>query len=351
MAQTQSTADDGNQPWNDFQQDIAADIEQSQGALKEINLMLEQSQIELNKLAQRNTAITVHLQQVQSQLEGLPRNDIRVAYDSALDAQQRLFVMRGQLEKLQSDQANLKRYLDMLYRAQKLSAGSEQAQSSKPASQSPSLEMLINAQEAERQRLSKQMHDGPAQALSNFILQTEIAVRLFDIDPARAKEELGSLKLSAMNTFTKVRSFISDLRPMMLDDLGLVPTVKRFVDTFKEQNGIETSIVITGTDIRLESYLEVFIFRAIQEMVNNAAQYGQATNIKVQINMDETNTRLSVDDNGKGFDASHLTDEKGLGLRLIAERVDLLGGTMDIDANIGQGMRIAIQIPTLLTSK
>jgi two-component system, NarL family, sensor histidine kinase DegS len=351
MAQTKSTDNDGIRPWNDFQQEIVAEIEQSQRALKEINLMLEQSQIELNKLAQRNTAITVHLQQVQSQLESLPRTDIKVAYDSALDAQQRLFVMRGQLEKLQSDQANLKRYLDMLTRAQKLSAGSEQSQSSKPNNQSTSLEMLINAQESERQRLSKQMHDGPAQALSNFILQTEIAVRLFDIDANRAKEELGSLKLSAMNTFTKVRSFISDLRPMMLDDLGLVPTVKRFVDTFKEQNGIDTSIVITGTDIRLESYLEVFIFRAIQEMVNNAALYGQATNIKVQLNMDETNTRLSVDDNGKGFDSGHLTDEKGLGLRLIKERVDLLGGTMDIDSNIGQGTRITIQIPTLLTSK
>jgi two-component system sensor histidine kinase DegS len=351
MAQTQSTNNDANQPWNEFQQDIAADIEQSQRALKEINLMLEQSQIELNKLAQRNTAITVHLQQVQSQLESLPRTDIRVAYDSALDAQQRLFVMRGQLEKLQSDQGNFKRYLDMLYRAQKLSAGSEQTQSSKPMGQSTSLEMLVNAQESERQRLSEQMHDGPAQALSNFILQTEIALKLFDIDSTRAKEELGSLKLSAMNTFTKVRSFISDLRPMMLDDLGLVPTVKRFVDTFKELNGIETSIVITGTDIRLESYLEVFVFRAIQEMVKNAAQNGLATNIKVQINMDETNTRLSIDDNGKGFDSSNQADEKGLGLRMIKERVDLLGGKMDIDSNISQGTRITIQIPTILSSK
>jgi two-component system sensor histidine kinase DegS len=86
-------------------------------------------------------------------------------------------------------------------------------------------------------------------------------------------------------------------------------------------------------------------------MVNNSAQYGQATNIKVQINMDETNTRLSVDDNGKGFDSGHVLDEKGLGLRLIKERVDLLGGTMDIDSNIGQGTRITIQIPTILTSK
>ena len=82
---------------------------------------------------------------------------------------------------------------------------------------------VVEAQEAERQRLSRQIHDGPAQALSNFILQTEIAMRLFDIDTERARAELQSLKTSATSTFQKVRDFIFDLRPMMLDDLGLVP--------------------------------------------------------------------------------------------------------------------------------
>ncbi len=349
MAQSQTT-DEGNNLWKEFQQDINADIEQSQRALKEINLMLEQSQIELNKLSQRNTAITVHLQQVQSQMESLPRTDIRVAYDSALDAQQRLFVMRGQLEKLQSDQTNLKRLLDLLQRAQKFAEGEHSTQTSKPVTTTASLEMLINAQEGERQRLSKQMHDGPAQALSNFILQTEIAVRLFDIDATRAKEELALLKQSAMNTFTKVRSFISDLRPMMLDDLGLVPTIKRYVDTFKEQTSVDTSIVMTGTDLRLVPYLEVFIFRAIQEFLSNAVQDGQATQIKVQVSIDESNTRVSVDDNGKGFDTAQLSNEKGLGLRLVKERVDMLGGTMDIDSSLGQGTRIMFQIPTILTT-
>jgi two-component system sensor histidine kinase DegS len=337
-------------PWDDFQHDIVADAEQSQRAFKEINLMLEQSQIELNKLAQRNTAITVHLQQVQTQLESLPRTDIRVAYESALDAQQRLFVMRGQLEKLQSDQANLKRYIDLLNRIQSLIEKGKPVNSAKPNSNSTSLEMLINAQESERQRLSKQMHDGPAQALSNFILQTEIAIRLFDIDSGRAKEELASLKVSAMNTFTKVRNFIIDLRPMMLDDLGLMPTVKRYVETYKEQSGTDASLVATGTEIRLESFLEVFIFRAIQELMGNANLYSQATQIKIQVSIDEANTRINVDDNGKGFDTGHLDEEKGLGIRVIKERVEMLGGKMVIDSIMGQGTRISIQIPSIVAS-
>ena len=87
--------------------------------------------------------------------------------------------------------------------------------------------MIVTAQAAERQRLSRQMHDGPAQALSNFILQTEIAMRLLDVDPAQAREELGNLKTSAMGTFQKVLNFIFELRTMMLDDLGLITTLRR----------------------------------------------------------------------------------------------------------------------------
>ena len=102
--------------------------------------------------------------------------------------------------------------------------------------------MLVNVQEAERQRLSRQMHDGPAQALSNFILQTEIAMRLLDVDPVQARSELGNLKVAAMSTFQKVRNFIFELRPMMLDDLGLAPTIRRYADMFKEQAGVEVSV-------------------------------------------------------------------------------------------------------------
>ena len=150
---------------------------------------------------------------------------------------------------------------------------------------SANLEMVINAQEAERQRLSRQMHDGPAQALSNFIVQTEIANRLLDIDAKRAKEELDNLKNSAMNTFKEVRTFIFELRPMMLDDLGLFPTVRRYVDNFKEQTGAEVNLTLKGSERRLESYLEVMIFRALQELLGNAFRHNQDSPVKPQINI------------------------------------------------------------------
>jgi len=323
--------------------DYKTELDETQRALREITLMIEQSQGELSKLTQRNTAITSHLQQVQKQGVGL--EELRMAYDSALDAQQRLFVMRGQLEKLQNDKQHLEKYkavLDKLVFGAGEGAGGGTAAAAK--SQMAGIEMIVNAQEAERQRLSRQMHDGPAQALSNFILQTEIAMRLLDVDPAQAKDELGNLKMSAMGTFQKVRNFIFELRPMMLDDLGLIPTLRKYSDAFKEQTGLDVSVTVTGTERRLEPYLEVMIFRAVQELLGNAARHSQASLVKVHLDLGNDFLRVSVDDNGKGFDPETLKESTNLGLKLIRERAEMLGGNFEVDSAIGSGARISFTV-------
>ncbi|MDI6695640.1 MAG: histidine kinase [Anaerolineales bacterium] len=334
--------------WSELKEQIQADLEQSRRELKEIALMLEQSQLEVNKLAQRNASITSHLQQVQGQFDTLPRADIRMAYDSALDAQQRLFVMRGQLEKLQSDRAHLTRFISVMEKVLTVMEGGDAGNGGAGGSSTAhAFEMMIQAQESERQRLSRQMHDGPAQALSNFILQTEIAMRLFDLDQQKAREELENLKISATTTFRKVRDFIFELRPMMLDDLGLVPTLKRYVDAWKEQSGIDARLMVTGKERRLESYEEVMIFRAIQELLNNVGRHSNASSVKVQIDLGEGLVKVTVDDDGKGFDPRTLDEKGGMGLKVIRDRVDMLGGVMDVDSVVGQGTRVTFQLPIL----
>jgi two-component system sensor histidine kinase DegS len=276
----------------------------------------------------------------------LPPQEVRNAYDSALDAQQRLFVMRGQLEKLQSEKAHLDRFKETLERAQAASAGGAVPSATLgPKGPLASVEMLVNAQETERQRLSRQMHDGPAQALSNFILQTEIAMRLLDVDSGQARDELNNLKTSAMGTFQKVRNFIFELRPMMLDDLGLVPTIRRYADAFKEQTGLDVTVTVTGNERRLESYLEVMLFRAIQEVLGNAARHSQASLVKVAVDMGEDRVRVSIDDNGKGFDAESVLRGNSLGLKLIQERAEMIGGNFEVDSAMGKGSRITFAVP------
>jgi two-component system sensor histidine kinase DegS len=195
------------------------------------------------------------------------------------------------------------------------------------------------------------MHDGPAQALSNFIVQAEIAGRMLDLDPSKAKEELNNLKGSAMGTFQQVREFIFELRPMMLDDLGLFPTLKRYVDSFRERSGLDVTLNIKGQERRLESYIEVMIFRALQELLGNAAKHNQNSPTKVQvniaINIDEKLVKVTVSDNGKGFDPVAVLNMGGIGLKLIRERVEMVGGYMEIDSAIGQGSKISFQVPSL----
>ena len=344
---------ESNQEFLDIQQQLKEEYDQAQRTLAEITMMIDQSQAELTRLTQRNAQITGNLQQILAQIETVPRADLRAAYSNAIDAQQRFLVMRGQLDKLQSDQSYLQKISKTIENTLRMLGmqGAQDAASVKKGSGSAILEMVIKAQETERQRLSRQMHDGPTQALSNFIVQTEIAARLFDLDSNRAKEELNILRAAALSTFQKVRTFIFELRPMSLDDLGLYPTIKRYVEAFKEQNEVEVTLILGGQEQRFESYLEVMVFRALQELMGNSARHNLDATNSVQINVvlgvEDNLIKVSVNDNGKGFDPASLASSEGIGLKLIRERVEMLGGYMDIDAAVGQGCKVSFQVPCL----
>lgn len=342
-------ADEG---WASLTEGVNDEIEQTQRELKDLNLMVSQSQVEVEKLSQRNSTITMHLQQVQAKIDTFPTGEIQNAYDAAMDAQQRLVVMRSQLEKLQSDQSHLDRFLTLLNNVKTAMAGGPDEEggangASAGGGSGSSAEMMIQAQESERHRLSIQMHDGPAQTLSNFVLRTEIAMKLFDVDQDQARDELSSLKAAANTVLAQVRNFIYDLRPMMLDDLGLAPTIRRYGDAFREKSGMDVAITVTGTERRLESYLEVMLFRSMQELMNNAGKYSQASQVKVQMDMNPEDIRLVVEDNGKGFTEDESNNSSGLGIKLIRERTEMLGGSFNIDSVVGEGARIELDLPAL----
>jgi two-component system sensor histidine kinase DegS len=336
-------------PIEAFLETTRTELTQVRNQAKEISLLVEQSQGEVDKLVQRNAAITGQLHTILANFDTVPREDIREAYEAAQDGQQRLFSMRGQLEKLQSDQVNLKRYSDFLAKTtQLLEGGAEVVGGAMPASRTELVEQLIQAQEEERRKISRQIHDGPAQSLSNFILQTEIALRLFDSDQEKAREELSSLKAAATTTFASVRDYIFDLRPMMLDDLGLVPTVRRYTEAFKDKTGLNLTLMVTSPERRLESHLEVLLFRAVQELLGNVREYAQATQVKVTIDMDEAQVRATVEDNGRGFnpESLQLKDGEGRGLLTLRDRVMQAGGSIEFDSDGGKGSRIVVLVPT-----
>jgi two-component system sensor histidine kinase DegS len=333
-----------------FLESIRAELQQVRSEMKEIGLLVEQSQGEVEKLAQRNATITAHVHQLQAHFDTVPREDIKSAYEHAQDAQQRLFTMRGQLEKLQSDQAHLKRLSETLAKTLQTLEGKgslELPEGSPVAQPSGGIEQIIEAQEEERRKISRHIHDGPAQALANFILQTEIAMRLFDIDQDKARKELNSLKASASSTFANVRDFIFDLRPMMLDDLGLIPTARRYVDAYKEKTGLNVTMVFTGTERRLEPHREVLVFRGIQELLANIRDHAQATQVKVMVDVDAAMVRVVVEDNGRGFDPGTAMAEgaKGRGMQTLKSRVTQVGGTFEVESSPGSGSKVTFSIP------
>ena len=326
------------------------DHQQTQRELKEIDLLIQQSAAEVERLAQRNAQVANYVRQLQVNFETVPRDDIKEAYEALQMAQQRLFSMRGQLEKLQSDQRNLERLAEFQRRLLNTTEGLG-ALPDRPRSRAgdqSDIVRVIQAQEVERQSLVRRMHDGPASSLSNFILQAEICQRFFDTDADRARTELNALKSAAATTFGAIKNFIFDLRPMMLDDLGVVPTLRRYVEAFQEQSGIPVSITVTGIERRLEGHVEVTIFRSVQELLNNARKHAQPTQIQVYLDMGEERVLAAVEDNGSGFivdDTFGAVSRDTIGLPSIRDRLGMLGGELLLQSNLGQGTRAEFAIP------
>ena len=330
------------------------EFEQVQLELREIDVLIKQSTNETDRLAQRNAQITNRVRQIESNFDTVPREDIQEAYTDFQDAQKRLFMMRGQLETLQSDQENLQRYSDQLRRLMEATEGTFTQQNGGPqgvASSQPAIVRVVEAQERERQLLVEMMHDGPAQQLTNLILQAEICERLFDQDPSRTREELTNLRQSVTATFQEVRGIMLDLRPMMLDDLGLVPTLKKFTEGFQEKSGLPVNLTVTGQERRLQSHSEATIFRVVQELVKNARDHAHCTSIEISLDIDEVWVRANVEDNGTGFDVDEVMQAvdqyKTIGLATLRERVEMLGGVLDIDSGIGRGTKVSLQIPAV----
>lgn len=323
--------------------------------LSEIKVQIEQTNLVVDREQMRNADIATELRTIQDNLETVPRQDIKTKYDEALDARFRLTTMRAQMEKFQAtrdhleqEQALLVKMLTRLQGSGTLTDGDDGG----PAQPGTNIVRIVQAQEDERQRLARQMHDGPAQSLTNFILQAEICQRLFDRNPARAAEELDNLKEAASVTFQKVRDFIFDLRPMMLDDLGVVPTIRRYVDSFREKNDIEVRLDIMGEERRLQSHREVMIFRAMQELLAMARDYATPSQITIKLDMSGNRIRFSVEDDGRGFDVeSGFSSDEGYRdsrvdmLVTIREKFELVQGNVVVQSNEADGTLVRLELP------
>lgn len=207
------------------------------------------------------------------------------------------------------------------------------------------------AQEQERQRLAREIHDGPAQALANAIVALEFVERAIRASsgPAteRALDEVERIKGSLRDGLTEIRRFIFDLRPTMLQDRGLPQTVEHYIATY--QSVFPMTIEFNTADHlpRLNPDQELTAFRVIQEAIQNARKHARATKVAVTIGHIDHMLYVIISDNGRGFSPERVTTHlmSGAGLRGMRERAALIGGTLSIDSSPGEGTTVELHAP------
>jgi len=210
---------------------------------------------------------------------------------------------------------------------------------------------IIKAQENERRRIAREIHDGPAQAMSNVVLKAEICEKMAGIDIDRTIGELRNLKDVVRLCLKDVRRVIYDLRPMSIDDLGLKTTLQKYIENFRNEHSINIDLKIKGNDKRIkDSNISLAVFRVVQEALNNTYKHADATSVSIQLECADKSILLRIKDDGKGFDISSLSeltrdDDGGFGIIGIKERIELLEGEFTINSETNVGTTIMVKLP------
>ncbi|MFW6022731.1 MAG: sensor histidine kinase [Halanaerobiaceae bacterium] len=329
--------------------------------LEEIRDEIEDVQKEVARLQRKSQQERIRLMKVSSDFYNFSENDIKEAYQRAEQTTVEIAVMEEKEDQLKKRKKELEKRIIQLkqtvfsadnlvskvsiirdFLMGELTSLSDEFDDLR---QRNDLAIkIIQAQEEERRRLSREIHDGPAQSIANLVFRIELAQKLVDKDIDKAKKELDELKRLIRESMQDIRKIIYDLRPMSLDDLGLVPTLKKFINNYIKQTNIIIEFEVAGSQQRLSKTYEVTIFRLIQEALNNIFKHAEATSGKVRLEFAEKTINIFVSDDGKGFNISQVNRNK-YGLMGMRERCNLLGGDIDITSKPGKGTKVKIILP------
>ncbi|MBI4790366.1 MAG: sensor histidine kinase [Chloroflexi bacterium] len=205
---------------------------------------------------------------------------------------------------------------------------------------------IITAQEEERKRIARDLHDDTAQALTALLVRLRLVERAELGEPDRAA--LGELRELTTRTLENVRQLAFQLRPTDMDDLGLVAALQEFAETYAKRYGIRVDLTIDGLRARLPTNVELVLYRIVQEALTNVARHaGGATCVQVVLARCDHTLTATIADNGKGFDVERVlaAKERGLGLFGMQERAALVGGTFRVESKMGTGTSLTVEAP------
>jgi two-component system sensor histidine kinase DegS len=207
--------------------------------------------------------------------------------------------------------------------------------------------IIVQAQEEERYRLAHSLQDGPGQLLANAALEIETCLRLMNDQPDAAREGLTALLRELRDGLSGVRDLIAELQPPLLDELGLRSSLQKYTEDFSNRTGIRVNL--RGWDAQTERFpatMEIAIFRIIQEALANVRAHAHAKSVVIELETTPDQFTVTIADDGKGFNtAQPIAPGRRLGLVAMRDRAELLGGTLHLFSEPGQGVRVVMTAP------
>jgi two-component system, NarL family, sensor histidine kinase DegS len=335
------------------------ELEHSSQSLQEIALLLNQTQSEVDRLSQRETQQASRIREMESSIESFSRTEIRDTYIAAHEVQMRLFMMRSQLEALQSRRDSIETHQEKLRLLLNLAeVNREQANEGPGGSRTVALASgtsilrdavtdlapeLIRARERERMRIARQLTDGPAQVLANLILRTEIVKRAAERAPEQVPAEINDLRDLAAKSLLDIRRAIFEMRPLVLDELGLVPTLRRYATDFGRENGATITINGPERDDSIAGHTRVALFRLIQQSLLALVAPGTGTHVQADIRLEEAQLVVRMDAAAVGQKTLN-TVGRFVEDNYTQETLELIGGSMQHEP-LSNGARLTIVVP------
>ncbi len=212
-------------------------------------------------------------------------------------------------------------------------------------------ERAINAQEDERKRIARSLHDDTGQSLSTLIIHLERLENRLPAESVELKDRLRSIREMASESLACLRNIIYDLRPAILDDLGLLPAIRWYAQTNLESAGIQVKLDFPADFPLLPPTITTTLFRILQEGVNNVIRHSQAKNVSIALGIQSNHIFLQITDDGRGFDmvssSGQSLERQHWGLVGMQERIELVGGTLSIRSDPHHGTTLLANAPLL----
>ena len=211
------------------------------------------------------------------------------------------------------------------------------------------LQQITRTQEEERKRIARELHDDTAQVLSSLSRQVDNFIRKKHGFTSKELLFLKDLQTQLNKGLQSMQRFVQDLRPSLLDDLGLIPAVRSLVKGLQDSEGIDAQLKVPGRERRFTPEVELLLFRIVQEALNNIRRHARASEAQVVMEFDGDEVKVTISDNGRGFelrgDIDNLPRIGKLGLAGMQERARLLGGTLEVKSTPGKGTTLVVNTP------